>query len=173
MEGPRVAADATELATEAAADSVPKTPPPADPQIARLASLVEARRAEADARQPPLPAAIAADLAQAAEARDEAARPTDRERVCERIRQVVRDKAMHPSIVGRAADLVIHHGVPFEELRAILADVEAMRAAGSLRSAGRFFHAKIKALAARFGAPWSTANPNPQRAPNGEEPQRE
>jgi len=38
----------------------------------------------------------------------------------------------------------------------ILADVDAMRLAGSLKFPGAFFHAKAKALADRHGIDWGS-----------------
>jgi len=57
-------------------------------------------------------------------------------------------------VAGAAANLVIYEGVPIEDLDRILADLDAMRCAGSLRSAGSFFHAQARRLAARAGKPW-------------------
>ena len=57
-------------------------------------------------------------------------------------------------VAGSAANLVVYHGVPIEDLDRVLGDVDAMREAGSLRHAGRFFHAKAKELADRHGKPW-------------------
>ena len=57
-------------------------------------------------------------------------------------------------VAGSAANLVVYHGVPIEDLDRILGDVDAMRRAGSLRDAGRFFHAKARELALRWGKPW-------------------
>ncbi len=57
-------------------------------------------------------------------------------------------------VAGSAANLVVYHDVPEEDLRRILGDVQAMRDVGSLRDAGAFFHAKARQLAARHGQPW-------------------
>ena len=57
-------------------------------------------------------------------------------------------------VAGSAANLVVYHGVPVEDLDRILGDVDAMRCAGSLRDAGRFFHSKARALAELHGKPW-------------------
>jgi hypothetical protein len=63
-------------------------------------------------------------------------------------------------VAGSAANLVVYHQVPLQELKQILADVDAMRAAGSLRNAGAFFHSKARALAARHGKPWPRSKQN-------------
>jgi hypothetical protein len=57
-------------------------------------------------------------------------------------------------VAGSAANLVVYHGVPVEDLDRILGDVDAMRCAGTLRNAGSFFHSKAKQLADRHGKPW-------------------
>jgi hypothetical protein len=57
-------------------------------------------------------------------------------------------------VAGSAANLVAYHGVPLEEFNQILCDVQAMRAADSLRDAGAFVHSKFRRLAARRGVPW-------------------
>jgi hypothetical protein len=57
-------------------------------------------------------------------------------------------------VAGSAANLVVYHDVPIQELNQVLVDLDAMRAVGSLQHAGKFFHAKAKQLADRFGKPW-------------------
>lgn len=57
-------------------------------------------------------------------------------------------------VAGSAANLVVYHDVPLQELNQVLVDLDAMRAVGSLQHAGRFFHAKAKQLADRHGKPW-------------------
>lgn len=74
----------------------------------------------------------------------------------QRIRDVVADPKCARYVAGRAADLVVFHGVALHDLDRILADVAAMRAGGSLKSPGAFFHAKARALAGRHGIDWDT-----------------
>ena len=57
-------------------------------------------------------------------------------------------------VAGSAANLVVYHGVPLQDMEAILCDVAAMRDAGNLRHAGRFFCSKVLELANRLGKPW-------------------
>ena len=85
-------------------------------------------------------------------------RPNQKARLVARILAAVADPDFHPSIAGRAADLVTVHGLPPADLKHILADMAAMRDAGRLTSPGGFFHAKARELAARHGLPW----PNPK-----------
>ena len=54
-------------------------------------------------------------------------------------------------VAGKAADLVIFHGVELAKIEKVLADLVAMREAGTLRSAGAFFHSKAKAIDAAEG----------------------
>jgi len=104
----------------------------------------------------PMAAAMAALAATMLETRDPAEQKV---RLKARIQSACRGDVAD-WVAGAAADLVVRYGVPIQELDAILADVDALRTAGSLRSAGRFFHAKARDLAKRFGAPW----PRKQRA---------
>lgn len=81
----------------------------------------------------------------------------DKERLKARILRACRSTAAAPLaewVAGAAANLVVYHGVAYEDLAGILADVEAMRRAGSLRDPAAFFHSKCRRLAARLGAPW-------------------
>ncbi|NQT15955.1 MAG: hypothetical protein HQ582_24580 [Planctomycetes bacterium] len=57
-------------------------------------------------------------------------------------------------VAGSAANLEVYHGVPMADIDRVLCDLQAMREAGNLRSAGRFLHAKFRELAARHGKPW-------------------
>ena len=74
-------------------------------------------------------------------------------RLIQRISAVCRSQVAS-WVLNAAADLVVFHSVPIEDLDRILADIEAMRGAESLRDAARFFHAKVRWLAASHGAPW-------------------
>lgn len=78
----------------------------------------------------------------------------EKRRIVTRIESVVGDAGMQDYITHAAADLVVLHGVPLCELERILGDLKAMRGAGSLISAGRFFHSKVRKLAAQHGKPW-------------------
>ncbi len=71
---------------------------------------------------------------------------------------------------GAAADLVLKHGVPAEELDAILVDVEAMRAAGTLKVAAAFFHSKVRTLAAQYGKPWPGKTKTAIKTNQGQQP---
>lgn len=62
-------------------------------------------------------------------------------------------------VAGSAANLVVYHEVPIGELQLILGDVDAMRQVGKLQNAGRFFHFKVRELAARLGKPWPRHKP--------------
>ena len=88
-------------------------------------------------------------------------RQNQKTRIVGRIIAAVADPAFHPSIAGRAADLVTVHGLPPRDLLHVLADLDAMRAAGRLTNAGGFFLTKARQLAARHGLPW----PNPKDKP--------
>jgi len=81
-----------------------------------------------------------------------------RRRLMAKIQAVVREPLTEWVLVT-AANLVAIHNVPVRELDVILGDVEAMRAAGNLRSAAAFFHKKARDLAVKFGVKW------PRRAP--------
>jgi len=81
-------------------------------------------------------------------------RPHQKARIVARIIAAVADPDFHPSIAGRAADLVTVHGLPPHDLLHVLADLGAMRKAGRLTNAGGFFLTKARALAARHGLPW-------------------
>ncbi len=100
----------------------------------------------------PIGAAVAEAIAATV---DEVAHPLQQKRRLERrILNVVRDPKMGKYVAGKTADLVVFHDVPLRDLEKILGDVEAMRQAGTLRSAGAFFHMKVQQLAARYGVPW-------------------
>ena len=60
-------------------------------------------------------------------------------RLVARIEAVVGDRKMNAAIPRIAADLVVFHAVPLADLEHILVDVECLREAGTLRSAGAFF----------------------------------
>jgi len=104
----------------------------------------------------PMAAAMAALSATMLETRDPAEQKI---RLKARIQSVCRGDVAD-WVAGAAADLVVRYGVPIQDLDAILGDVDAMRTAGSLQSAGRFFHSKARDLARRHGVPW----PRKQRA---------
>jgi hypothetical protein len=87
-------------------------------------------------------------------------------RLVRRIQQVVDDPQMNPYVARAAADLVVFHEVPLADLEKILADVTAMREAGSLLVAGAFFHSKARTLAGRHGKPWPKGKPQVQENPN-------
>jgi len=100
----------------------------------------------------PIGEAVAATIAAAV---DRVSDPVgQKRRLAARIRGVLRDARCGAWVVGAAADLVVFHGVPVADLEHVLADIEAMRAAGTLRSAGALFHHKAAQLARRRGAPW-------------------
>ncbi len=77
-----------------------------------------------------------------------------KKRLAQRIREVVNDPNMLPYVSGAAADLVVFHEVPIGELDKILAQLDAKRRAGTLTTAGGFFHYKVRNLAAARGKPW-------------------
>ena len=111
----------------------------------------------APATPPPAAAALAQALQPAAAGDvDPAGRKA---RIVARILEAVADPDFHPSIAGRAADLVTVHGLPPRDLLHILDDLAAMRATGRLTNPGGFFLTKARALAARHGLPW----PNPRK----------
>jgi len=109
-------------------------------------------RATAD-RAAPIGTAVAAALDDFCHA----SRPSDQKRKLEdAIRSVVCDPNMAGYVSGKAADLVVFHAVPEKDLDQVLVDLEAMRAAGTLRSPGAFFHAQIRRVAGRRGIDWET-----------------
>jgi hypothetical protein len=57
-------------------------------------------------------------------------------------------------VAGAAANLVIYHGVPLEEIDGVLCDVAEMKRAGGLKNAGAFAHSKFRKIAARYGVHW-------------------
>jgi hypothetical protein len=57
-------------------------------------------------------------------------------------------------VAGQAANLVVYHGLPLEDVDHVLGDLDALRSAGTLRDAGAFVHAMFRKLAARHGKPW-------------------
>jgi hypothetical protein len=73
-------------------------------------------------------------------------------RLKSRIRAVVPEVADWTA--GAAADLVVYHGVPVEDLDQLLRDVVEMRRAGGLKSPGGFFNYAAAKLARRCGAHW-------------------
>ncbi len=108
----------------------------------------------------PIGESVAAAINQAAGEFLDATTPLkQKQRLEARIMQAVSQTAFDRSIAGRAADLVVHHGVPLRDLEQILTDLREMRRAGSLKNAGGFFHNKARKLAAVHGAPW----PKPAR----------
>ena len=88
-----------------------------------------------------------------------------------RLIAAVNDPEMHRSVAGKAADLVVFHGIPMREIERVLRDIQELRRAkaqgkgAGLRSPGRFFHAKIRELAHAYG--------HPEMFPNGRENQLE
>jgi len=63
-------------------------------------------------------------------------------------------KPLSEAIAGKAADLVVYHGLEEEKLREVLGDVIAMHRTGKLRDPPGFFNAKAAALAGRCGVAW-------------------
>jgi hypothetical protein len=55
---------------------------------------------------------------------------------------------------GSAALLVVYREVPIQEIDKIVADIEAMREAKSLRNPGGFFNHAASKVAARYGVRW-------------------
>ena len=115
-----------------------------------------ANRVETDLSRATEPTAIGGLVASLAQVAEETANPGEQKRqLIRRIESIVNDPKMGRYVAGAAADLVVFHGVPLADLNHILADVDAMRSAGSLKdSSGRFFHFKARELADRCGKPW-------------------
>ena len=74
----------------------------------------------------------------------------------ERVLMTVRDKSMGHHLARKAAELVVYQNVPIDQFDTMLVHVEAMRAAGSLRSPGAFFNTLVTDLALRHGIDWQT-----------------
>jgi len=55
---------------------------------------------------------------------------------------------------GCAANLVVYHEVPLEEIEKILCDLDAMRRVGTLKNPSGFFHSQVRKVAGRYGKPW-------------------
>jgi len=105
------------------------------------------------------PAHFAPAIAEALNTFQESSKPgQQRQRLKDRIIREVGDGGMHPSIPGRAADLVVYHGVPLRDLDHILIDMREMRRAGTpwKTSPGAFFCWKAKTLAKRHGIEWGS-----------------
>lgn len=109
--------------------------------------------------------ACVAEIAGAALRASDPAR--QRSRLMGRIQAVCREPVAE-WVLGSAANLVVFHGVPIEDMDRILADIQAMRSTGGLRNAGAFFHAKVRKLALQHSAPW----PRKSQAANESESDR-
>src|SRR3990172_2293639 len=89
-----------------------------------------------------------------------------KEKLLREIHQAVRDPELHPSIAGRAADLVVHSKIDYEQLRAILNDIVGTRRSfeegigkGFKTSPGAYFLHRLRQLSA-WKEPKSKSFPN-------------
>ena len=137
--------------------TAPKGPGGEEAAMRTLQQVVGAARAATrrggfcGADPPPVGLAIAAALLE----REQTEHPLQQKKLLtKRIREVVNDPNMLPYVSGAAADLIVFHEVPIGELDSILAQLDAKRRAGTLTTAGGFFHYKVRNLAAARGKPW-------------------
>jgi hypothetical protein len=139
---------------------------PADISDSELATIIERQRRSAgvrlNERQPEacLPATAIRAISQAGCFRD---RRQDREWWKKHILMTVHDPALHDSIAGRAAHLVVYDGVPAADIEHVLGELEELRGAGKLRSPGAFFLTKIRKLAASKGKQFNRQKQNNER----------
>lgn len=83
-----------------------------------------------------------------------------REALKARIQRTIADPQCHDSLAGRAADLVVLHGVPVAQIDAILDSLSRARRHNALKkgSAGAYANGAFGRLARRHGIDWGKAD---------------
>lgn len=76
-----------------------------------------------------------------------------------RIQRTIDDPDCHDSLAGRAADLVVLHGVPVSEIDAVLDSLTRARRQNAFKKgAGQYANGAFRRLARRHGLDWGKAD---------------